>query len=270
MEVHHHTHTAPDPDPSTSLPTGQAGSGHRGRKKWTHYLWEFLMLFLAVFCGFLAENQREHFVEKHRAKEYAKSFLNDLTGDTIKINAAIQYAIWAVSSIDTLQQIADSITNYKTVPGRFYYYSSLATLSPFLDWNMTSLNQIINSGNIRYFKNTELVKKISDYVRITLVIDEQLDQDRAYRQKSRELRNEVLISRYFSLFSSPRYQPISDSALKQIYPIQATNPGGLENFLNSYQNRKAILYDLHYNTIPTSRVIAIQLIELLKKEFHFK
>ena len=36
MEVHSHTHTE--------------------RKKFTHYLWEFLMLFLAVFCGFLAEN----------------------------------------------------------------------------------------------------------------------------------------------------------------------------------------------------------------------
>ena len=31
MEVHAHTHTA--------------------RKKWTHYFWEFIMLFLAVFCG---------------------------------------------------------------------------------------------------------------------------------------------------------------------------------------------------------------------------
>ena len=36
MEVHSHTHSP--------------------RKKWTHYFWEFLMLFLAVFCGFLAEN----------------------------------------------------------------------------------------------------------------------------------------------------------------------------------------------------------------------
>ena len=41
MEVHHHSHTA--------------------RKNWTHYFWEFLMLFLAVFCRFIAENQREHF-----------------------------------------------------------------------------------------------------------------------------------------------------------------------------------------------------------------
>ena len=30
MEVHAHTHTA--------------------RKKWTHYFWKFLMLFLAVLC----------------------------------------------------------------------------------------------------------------------------------------------------------------------------------------------------------------------------
>jgi hypothetical protein len=51
MEVHAHTHTE--------------------RKKWTHYLWEFLMLFLAVTLGFFVENQREHYIEKKRAKEYA-------------------------------------------------------------------------------------------------------------------------------------------------------------------------------------------------------
>jgi hypothetical protein len=46
MEVHHHAHTA--------------------RKKWTHYFWEFFMLFLAVTAGFLVENQREHFIEHKR------------------------------------------------------------------------------------------------------------------------------------------------------------------------------------------------------------
>ena len=45
MEVHHHTH----PD------------SHRdhGKKNWKTYFWEFLMLFLAVFCSFLAEYQLE-------------------------------------------------------------------------------------------------------------------------------------------------------------------------------------------------------------------
>ena len=44
MEVHHHAH-------------------HKEKRTWKSYFWEFLMLFLAVFLGFLAENQREHFIE---------------------------------------------------------------------------------------------------------------------------------------------------------------------------------------------------------------
>ena len=56
METHaHHLHKAP---------------GHG----WQHYLFEFLMLFLAVTLGFFVENQREDFVERNRSKEYAKSF----------------------------------------------------------------------------------------------------------------------------------------------------------------------------------------------------
>jgi hypothetical protein len=77
MEVHSHTHTYPD--------------SHRDlRKKWTHYLWEFLMLFLAVFCGFLAENLREHKVEKQRAKQYIISFYNDLASDTAEFSLVME------------------------------------------------------------------------------------------------------------------------------------------------------------------------------------
>ena len=62
---------------------------HGERKKWTHYLWEFLMLFLAVFCGFLAENQREHMVENKREKEYMQSLMEDLRTDTANLNSVM-------------------------------------------------------------------------------------------------------------------------------------------------------------------------------------
>src|SRR5215813_2913843 len=65
MEVHQHTHTP--------------------RKKFTHYLWEFLMLFLAVFCGFLAENQREHLVEHSREKQYILSLVEDVKTDASNV-----------------------------------------------------------------------------------------------------------------------------------------------------------------------------------------
>src|ERR1043165_8938482 len=44
------------------------------KKKWGEYFLEFLMLFLAVFLGFLAENFREHRVEKERGKQFIESF----------------------------------------------------------------------------------------------------------------------------------------------------------------------------------------------------
>ncbi|HEV8269900.1 MAG TPA: hypothetical protein VGQ04_01270, partial [Chitinophagaceae bacterium] len=88
MEVHTHTHTQ--------------------RKKWTHYFWEFFMLFLAVTAGFFVENQREHFVEHQRAKQYASFLHSDLVKDTINLSARMQYMTSGIKAIDTLISILKS------------------------------------------------------------------------------------------------------------------------------------------------------------------
>src|SRR5258708_5726966 len=67
MEVHHHAHA-------------------HGKKNWKDYFWEFLMLFLAVFCGFLAEYYLEHRIEKERGRQFIESFYQDLKTDTARIN----------------------------------------------------------------------------------------------------------------------------------------------------------------------------------------
>ena len=69
MELHAHTHTA--------------------RKKWSHYFWEFLMLFLAVFCGFLAEYKLEHVIEHQREKEYAKALYEEFMADSVSFSNKI-------------------------------------------------------------------------------------------------------------------------------------------------------------------------------------
>ena len=50
---------------------------------------EFLMLFLAVFLGFVAENIREHKVEREREKEYIETMISDLKEDTALLNTSI-------------------------------------------------------------------------------------------------------------------------------------------------------------------------------------
>ena len=72
METHaHHLHNAPG-------------------KNFRHYFFEFFMLFLAVFCGFLAENFREHQVEKERGKQYLHSLIEDLRNDTSQCAISIE------------------------------------------------------------------------------------------------------------------------------------------------------------------------------------
>jgi len=69
MDVHSHTHTP--------------------RKKWTHYFWEFIMLFLAVFAGFLAENEREHIIEKKRAQQFLQSMRVDVRTNTKNLDSLL-------------------------------------------------------------------------------------------------------------------------------------------------------------------------------------
>src|SRR6478672_2507959 len=75
MEVHH-SHT-------------DHAHNRTSRKKWTHYLWEFLMLFLAVFAGFLAENFREHSVEKRRAHQFLESMQVEVRTNVIILDSLI-------------------------------------------------------------------------------------------------------------------------------------------------------------------------------------
>ena len=51
------------------------------------------MLFLAVFCGFLAEYQLEHKIEKDRASELAKSFYEELKGDSVNVAMKVKSRI---------------------------------------------------------------------------------------------------------------------------------------------------------------------------------
>ena len=156
MEVHAHTHTS-DPDPSTS-------SGHRGRKKFIHYLWEFIMLFLAVFCGFLAENQREHMIEIRRERQFARELYDEFLADSIAIANKINLRLDKEKDMDYLRNYFKD-SSLTALPMEFYpayttvmYLVNTYTFEP----KDGILSQLKSSGSLRYFKNTTLQKLFGD------------------------------------------------------------------------------------------------------------
>ena len=143
MEVHHHAHTA--------------------RQKWTHYLWEFLMLFLAVFCCFLAEYQLEHKIEKDREKVYMKKMLEDLHADT-----AI-YADYARRNA-VIYVLVDTLTAIIKNPDRKNHISKLTYTARILTakWKQVALvkrtyEEMKSSGHLRLIGKKEVADSVSSY-----------------------------------------------------------------------------------------------------------
>jgi hypothetical protein len=166
MEVHAHSHTA--------------------RKKWTHYLWEFLMLFLAVFCGFLAENQREHMIEHQREKTYINSLISDLKGDTAIIKYVISFCVKKVQGMDTLAQLLNKDMLSNEEEKELYYLNrSYAANVMFMIFNERTIKQLLNSGNLRLVSKQGTSDSIMNYYGQTM--DGVTGQGKVYDELSKRL-----------------------------------------------------------------------------------
>lgn len=142
MEVHHHAHSP--------------------GKKWTHYFWEFLMLFLAVFCGFLAENYRESLVNKEKAHHYIQNLVADLKADTSDVNFAIKInQLWSNHLDSALQVPIDRMRDLNT-QDTFYYHFLLyySWVQPFFQ-NDNTITQL-KAGGFNFIRNEEVVDSINN------------------------------------------------------------------------------------------------------------
>lgn len=213
MEVHHHSHHP---------------------KKWKEYLTEFLMLFLAVSMGFIAENLREKHIEDERSVELMHAFISDVK--------------------ENQKQLDSLILNNKRLS---YYYDSMVfdngfgkreidiiKLSENIDLKMyrfinkkTIFEQMKSSGALRYIQDKEILKSMlryeenADYAE-RRSMDNETDQ---YNNTFRTTIDEILPLSFFKYISDEDFNSITkmDSIV---------NPGRYENYKNySVEIKKDIL-----------------------------
>ena len=230
MEVHAHTHTP--------------------RKKWTHYLFEFLMLFLAISAGFLVENQREHYIENKREKVLIKSFVEDLKQDTTNINSNTQLRSSKILVMDSLIKLLNGPDPNKDGQSA-YYYGRRVTRSTLFQPNDRTIKQLKNAGGLRLIRNQMASNAIMEY-------DQSIDYIN-YLQNNRETQE-----------------------LTEIYPLLARlfNGNVLETMINGMEiNRppgnpalrstdKNLILDLTYflHQYKTSSIVIITRLQLVKQK----
>jgi len=133
------------------------------KKKWTEYVLEFFMLFLAVFLGFIAENIRERSVEKHREKQYLFSLVEDLKEDTQLLEHQIASHRTGVAMMDSFSAILTRPELVRLSGDQLYYFGRRGPRLGTFSANVRTFEQLKNSGNFRLITDAETSSRIMSY-----------------------------------------------------------------------------------------------------------
>jgi hypothetical protein len=261
MEVHHHGHV-------------------HEKKKWKEYIFQFLMLFLAVTAGFFVENQREHYIEHKRAKEFARLLLDDLIMDTSELNRAHrawQNIVIASDSLSILMQP----TSAEIAEAKLYYYEYWSGWR----WNVISrdatLQQLKNSGSLRYFGNVSLIRKILDYeeaIKLTYLLQTRFDTEKA--------QNWTLVQKVFNQSVFDTLEKIKGAGRDSATDISIHNTAlepffkrkfSLNNYdqatlseLKNWAENTSRNYRILLKDIPYTKQKAINAIDALKNQYNLE
>jgi hypothetical protein len=243
MEVHHHSHI-------------------RHRKEWMGYLFEFLMLFLAVTAGFLVENRREHYIEHKRAKQFSKQLLADLRADSSLLAKQNERIKSMYSGYDTLlymltqrRNASDKQVLETLLPLSFAFDVPAVT---------TTYNQMKTSGSLRYIENTHLISQLQSYY------DVLLPRSVRIAEASLVYFTDHINSFYLQHIRIQDIDPFNDSLIDKSPQIIGRNQQTDQQLANIMGNYRSLLVIQQVTMNEPALNKIRETIPLLQKEYHLK
>lgn len=150
------------------------------KKNWKSYIKEFLMLFLAVFCGFLAENYRGNMVEKQQEKQFIQSYIEDLKSDTATIRQTLVFRKLKMIQMDSLMLLLRNQT-IKGHENELYFFGRSLVRSVWFQNNDRTFAQLKNSGALRLIRNEQATDSIMAYQKLVERLITNHEDDRTER-----------------------------------------------------------------------------------------
>ena len=250
MEVHHHP---------------IAIGSHTARKKWTHYFWEFIMLFLAVTLGFFVENQREHYIEHRREKQFIRTLIEDLRSDTLQRTTTIADRSQKENMIDSIVFFLNSPDFSKQGSNIYYWGYSVLRPSRFFP-NDRTIQQLKNAGNMRLIRKMNVSDSIMAYdhqiKRLQEIISEENDIRVQFRQSAKKLFDGNTLFSIVDKEMPGFFRPPGNPALAN------DDKATINEFLVTLQMTQHVMRAGRRNQVRL-KSMATDLIAFLKQEYHF-
>ena len=250
MEVHHHAH-----------------HGHE-KKTFKSYFWEFFMLFLAVFCGSIAELQLEHYIENKREIKYIKSMIQDLKTDTTNLTAVISAYEILVKSQDSIFYSFDAIDHggNKTFMRHLSYFD--VGFPDFINADAT-IQQLKNAGGFRLIQSKSTVDSIIAYnasltktfINTNLLVNMLVDLNNF---KSSFINYQTVVKATVKRFD---YDKLQEQHLSLFISKEKAEKQKLYGKLLYYNILMKSISEGNFNTLKRQ---ATRLITYLQKEYHLE
>ena len=222
------------------------------------------MLFLAVFCGFLAEYQLEHIIENQREKKYILSFIEDLKADTMKINQVLQVSREQQKGFDTLMGVLKE-PGFVNNPEKFEKYAgNIFSLFAFYQTDRT-LQQLKNAGGLRLIRKQAASDSIMSYDSMVKEVGEQKDDVYNATQDA-----SILAVQIFD-FNTPNSAWINRTLVPkpERSKLLITDPAKLGHLFNAVLGFK-VTSIIYCGMLEELKNNAERQIIFLKKEYHLK
>jgi hypothetical protein len=246
MEVHKHPHDV------------------MHKKKWGEYLLEFLMIFFAVFLGFLAENKREEIVEHSRAKEFAIGLVASLNADIGQFHFLRGFRIERNKLKDSLLEVLSKAPNpeydsslhrliSQALMSRVYYVPIDAT------WQ-----EMKSTGALRYIKREVANSLVEYYAYISELVRSETTEATEIKDLTPTLFT-FLNANY--LYARKSNQPFNE--LKKIRRLKEESEA--RNLLfNWVIHFRDVSQDIERNRYEKTLKLATNLLQLIEREYHLK
>lgn len=235
---------------------------HAQGKKFWQYFYEFLMLFLAVFCGSLAEYKLEHVIEHQKGIQYIHSLEEDITVDTAKLSDLVASFVQKQSGLDSMLECIKGITSSSNSNGLYNYLKYTIDYLDFIYTDRT-MQQLKNAGGLRMIPDKESADMIVVYdaaiKRILLTEELELNPN---QQSLKRLTISIVdissIPDFDNKFSLDRF----DDRL----PLLESNKDLLKEYYNEIWIMKRKVAQ-HTRNLIKAKATAEQLLQFLRKKY---
>lgn len=233
------------------------------KKNWKSYLKEFFMLFLAVFCGFLAENYRESLSSQKIEKEYILSLVEDLKTDTANLSFYIAFRKEKSVLMDSLAEMM--LSEQRNLFGNQMYFLARQVFNEQAFFYADgTIQQLKNAGNLRLIRKRNVVNALLAYEKKVKVLEGWDENDNRTKSTFREMGGKV--------FNSSELNKTMDSEMKFVMPT--SNP---QLITDDFAIINEIAFQIHYLSKMTKgnslrgeslKSDAGRLLELIQAEYN--